>query len=326
MPKIKKYYYSLLLFSVLTFCFSSICTAQPPEVSNPLEKRLYHGSVEEISGFIDQRQKQFKEIITKIDEVEVEPKTTALVQSSSTAVKDLYRGLLLQCDSLLAELQRASTTSFDVHSNKEPPYNLVEFDKAITSQQQINTQLSEHSRRFALLQSRIISLKESAVAQLSEYAKLLKTDAENSLLLYEKYGELLSLQNEYALLKIKEPKLEKILVKFNDNKNSVAEQVKEIFNQLKITPENIKQAQKAKNEQYSLFKKTGAALSSEYQDLNRRILLYEAQLDKTLDILKSSRENDLVRKGWEIEKNRIELILDALKLRIHLGAALLGRR
>ena len=313
----KKHFFPMLLSGFLIFFQVLSCLAQPPEVSSYLEGKLYQGSVEEISSFINQRQAQIEKIIDDINK-SVDQKAAKDIQSSATAVKDLFQGLFLQYKSLLVELSRTTPIVSNKPSVEGPPYNIEGFDKIISFQRQVNIQLTDKSKRFALLQSRLTSLKESAVAQLSEYARLSKTEAGNNLLLYEKYGKLLSLQGEYALLQIKKPKLEEQLAELNNNRKTVADWVKEAFAKLKVTPEDINQALQLQDERLTLFKKTTDVTSAEYQDLNRRLLIYEDQLDEVLDRFGSSKDNDLAREGWQTEKERIELILDALKLRIHL--------
>ena len=136
----------------------------------------------------------------------------------ATAVKDLFQGLSLQYKSLLTELSRTSSISLKKPTVEGPPFSVESFDKIITFQRDVNIQLADSNKSFTLLQSRLASLKESAVNQLSEYAKHLKTDPENHFLLYEKYGWILNSQGEYALLQIKKPKLEKQLAELNDIK------------------------------------------------------------------------------------------------------------
>ena len=313
----KKHFFSLLLFTAIIFLQILSCPAQPPGVNSPLENRLYQGSVDEIAAFISQRQDEFGQIINEIDTT-IDKNASQELQSSATAVKDLFQGLSLQYKSLLKELSRAESTPLNKPSVGEPSYSVENFDKIIDFQRKVSSQLNESSKKFSLLQSRLTSLKENAVNQLSEYARRLKTDSGNDLLLYEKYGKLLNLQYEYALLQIKKPKLENLLIELNNSKKEAADWVKETFSLLEIKPEEITKAQNFKDEQQSLFKKNTDTTSTEYQDLNQRVLIYEVQLDEALTKIETTKENDPEQESLRAEKERIELILDALKLRIHL--------
>lgn len=313
----KKHFCPLLFIVFLVLLSALNCPAQPPGVSNPLENKLYKGSVDEIAAFIDLRQDEFGQIINDLDKI-TDKDAAKDIKSSATAVKDLFQGLSLQYKSLLKELSRAESTPLNKPTVKGPPYSTENFDKVITFQRKVNIRLTENSKKFALLQSRLTSLQKIAVNQLSEYSRRLKTDSENYLLLYEKYGKLLNLQCEYALLQVKKPKLENLLVKLNSSKKEANNWVKEIFSLIEIKPEDITKAQKLKDERQSLFKKNTDTTSSEYQDLNQRVLIYEVQLDEALNKIELAKESDPEQESLRAEKERIELILDALKLRIHL--------
>ncbi|MCD6533656.1 MAG: mechanosensitive ion channel, partial [Deltaproteobacteria bacterium] len=316
MPTFRKLFFSFLLFISIIFLPVLSSQAQPPEVSTPLENKLFKGSIDEITAFIGQQQAEIEQIIIEIDKT-ADKNTGQKIQGSATAVKDLFQGLSLQNKILLTELSRTLSGALKQPTIEGPPYSIQNFDKIIAFQRQVSIQQTENSKRFALLQSRLISLKESAVGQLSEYAKLMKTDADNHLLLYERYGKLLNLQSEYALLKIKKPKLEKRLTELSESKKIAATWVKDAFTNIKVTPEDINQAQKLQDKRQSLFKSKTEATSAEYQQLNSRVLIYEARLDAALTKLDATKENNL-KESLRAEKERIELILDALKLRIHL--------
>ena len=316
-PAFRKLLLLFLFLSATIFLPTLNSQAQPPELSNPLEDQLYQGSANEINAFINHRQEQFEQIINEIDKT-VDKNAPQELQSSAIAVKDLFQGLSLQYKSLLKELSRVESTPLNKPTVKGPPYSIEDFDKVIDFQRKVNIRLTENSKKYALLQSRLTSLKENAVNRLSEYARRLKTDSGNYLLLYEKYGKILNLQYEHALLQIKKPKLVNLLAELNSSKKEATDWVKETFSLIEIKPEEITKAQKLKDERQSFFKKNTDTTSAEYQDLNRRVLIYEIQLDEALAKIEQAKENDPEQESLRAEKERIELILDALKLRIHL--------
>lgn len=301
----------LILFQVLN------AFAQTPEVNGPLESRLYQESPEKISAFIKQQQEKIGKIITEIDR-SLGRNATQERQGKATAVKDLFQGLSLQYKSLLAKLSQPSPSPLQKPTVKGPPYKIEAFDSIISFQRQVNIQLDDSRKKLEQLKNRLDSLKTTAVAQLAEYSRLKKTAAGNSLELYEKYAQLLITQCEYALLSIEKPKIEKRLVTLNASRKNAADLVEEAFAKLEITPDDISKARQLKDQSQTLLQKTIDATSAEYQDLNRRILIYEAQLNDVLNRLGESGKNDLVREGLQIEKERIELIRDALRLRIQL--------
>lgn len=325
------------LFIVALLLFMQIAlppagSAQPPDVNSPLDKRLYQGSITEIKTFIEKRRVKIDEIIAIIDKISQtenlpvnvntppnsQQELHKFTQSSATAVKDLFRGLSLQYKSLLAELSRTAPAAAGKPAVKGPPYSIESFDKITAFQTRINSQLTSINKRYTLLKNRLENLKESATAQLSNYARLRQTNANDHLLLYDKYGKLLNLQCEYALNKIKQPKLDAQIRRLNQLQKNVKNLVNESFSELEITPADIDKAQRQSDKKLQTFKETTNSTSAEYQDLNRRILIYEARLDKILEQIKNDREKSRTVENLQIEKERIELIIDALKLRIHI--------
>ncbi|NIA19396.1 MAG: mechanosensitive ion channel [Xanthomonadaceae bacterium] len=307
----------LLLLALLVFFRGFSAFAQAPEVNTPLENRLYQGSPDKITAFIKQQQEKIAKLVTEIDR-SVDKNTTQKRLSKVTAVKDLLHGLSLQYKSLLAELSRPSPSPPQKPTVKEPPYKLEVFDRVILFQRQVNVQSADSQKKLEQLKNRLDSLKKAAVVQLAAYAKLKKTAPAASLDLDEYYGQLLLTQCEYALLQIKVPKLEKTLAQLDDNKKIAADLVGKVFPRLEITSADIITAQQLSDKSQDLCQKTIDATSSEYQDFNRRFLIYEAQLNGVLSKISGSKEDVLAREGWQIEQARIELILDALKLRIQL--------
>jgi len=330
---LKRGFILLLLLLFLQIIMPGTGLAMPPKVNSPLDKKLYTGSAEQISTYIKQRRSEIEKIAAEIDTIarenhpQPDPNTLPvnsknelykISQSSATAVKDLFQGLSLQYKSLLTELSRSAAAAVRKPAVTRPPYNIKDFDEIIAYQTTINSRLTGSNKHLILLQNRLENIKESAIAQLSNYAKLLQTNADDYLLLYDKYGKLLNLQCEYALLKIKQPKLAARINELTQLKKNVANWVKESFTKLNITQADIDKAQQLNKKQLALFKKTTDSTSAEYQDLNGRILVYEARLDETLNRIKSLQEKSQSVGRLMLDKERIDLIIDALKLRIHL--------
>ncbi|HDS15724.1 MAG TPA: mechanosensitive ion channel [Proteobacteria bacterium] len=308
----------ILGFVTLFLALAAASPAQLPSVNTPLENRLYLGNSEGISAFINERLTQIDNLITNIDALAAESSSSSDLQNRAASLKDFFHGISQQYRSLLAELVRSHSPITEKPQVVGPPFRIDAFDRLINFQRQVDLQISETAKKAELLGNRLTSLKDNAVGLLSEYAKLIKTREHGQLLLYEKYAELISLQGEYALLMIKKPKIELRLNQLKELRQQTAELISQAFNQLMITPEDLESAEQENQKQKQLLQETTDATSAEFQDLNRRIAIYEAQLDSTLIRITENKDNDSAREGWQIEKERIELIIEALKLRIQL--------
>lgn len=308
-----------LILITIVLLFSTATYARPPEVKKALETRLYQGSNAEISAFIEQRRILIENIIAEISEKEDKPS----LQDSHygiTSIIDLYQGISIQYESLLTELPRNPPEIIKRPQVEGPPFSLDGFDEVLAYQEHINIILTENSRHYTLTQSRLIHMKEQAIDSLSEYSRVLNTNLEDQLSLYEKHAKLLSLQYEYALLYLRKPKIETQLKKLNDENKSVENWIKEAFTQLVITPDDLKKAEQIYQQELATLKETTNETSAEYQDLNHRLLIYENRFDNVADKSRGEKNNapEQKQQKWLIERERIELIRSALTLRIHL--------
>ena len=306
-----------LLIGLILFIGAATCAARPPEITKSVEERLYHGTNEEIAAFIKKRQDIIKNLINEIIKKKSLPGLKES-QHSITSVVDLYQGLSSQYEGLLAELPRNLTSDLKKPETKGPPFTLEEFDQILKYEKFINIILSERERQFTLIKSRLNHLQKTAIEHLSEYSRFYKTNPKDQLLIYEKYAKLLSLQCEYALLYIRKPKFETQLKVLHKNKETAEKWIRKAFNKLVITPKDIKKARQRYEQKLKELKSTTAATSAEYQDLNHRRLIYETRFDKVA--LKSKSDDKTSAKqqeNWQIERERLELIISALTLRIY---------
>ncbi len=298
---------------------AAISSARPPEVTKSIDERLYRGTQEEIEAFVIKRQQLIKNLITELSEKKQLPESNKS-QHSITSITDQYQGVLSQYRGLLAELQRKHPLELEKPQIKGPPFTLEEFDQILKYEKLINIVLSEKERQFTLINSRLNHLQKTAVELLSEYSRVQKTVQEDQLLLYETFAKLLSLQCEYALLHIRKPKLETQLTNLYGRRKAADKWIKKAFRQLTVTPEDVKKAQQIYDQRLKELKNTTTSTSAEYQDLNRRHLIYETRFDKIAAKSKANPEKATSKsqENLQIERERLELILNALTLRIHL--------
>jgi len=319
MRKLISHFPGYLLISLMLFVGAAPAAARPPEVTKSLEVKLYYGTNEEISTFIGKRQELIKNLITEI----VKKKELPAFQDSQhsiISVIDLYQGILSQYKGLLVELPRDPETGLKKPQIEGPLFSFDDFNQILKYEKFINLILAEKEHQFILIRSRLNHLREATIEHLSEYSRFYKTDPEDQLLLYESYGKLLSLQCEHALLYIRKPKLEAYLKTLYKRQNSAEQWIREAFIKLTIKPEDIKKAQTVYERKLNELKNTTTATSAEYHDLNRRLLIYETRFDNATQKAKAdnSKASEGQQENWQIERERIELIRNALTLRIHL--------
>ncbi len=309
----------LALFTLFSLFATPLLGQQPPQVKTPIDKKLFQGKPADIALYVKQRREQIKKIITAIDRTIQSEKISKEIRSNAVAVKDLYLGLSLQYKILLSELSRTETTIPTPPKISGPPYKVEDFDKVIAYQREINSMLAAANKRFIFQRSRMSALHDSAVAQLSNYTTLLNTSPDHKLQLLEGYCKLLNIQNEYALLSIRQPRLKNLIKKLVRKQAATTKWINEVFTSLEITDDDVKKAETEKEKQEKLYKKLTEKSSSEYQDMSRQTLVYEARLDKILErIKKAESEQKEPDEKWLLDKSRLELIINALQIRISL--------
>lgn len=311
-----------ILFFVLWFS-PPPAAAQLPMPTAPLENRLFQGTNEDIAAFIHQRLQQIEDLSTEVNQLTTDASQgnnagNEAPESVGSSLKDFYQGVAMQYKSLLAEIFREPPPIEQAPVVSSPHYSVSDCDQVIIYLQQASLQSGEIDQKLELNSSRLEALKNQAAGRLAEYAKLSKNNQSTAALLYQQYGELLSLQCEYALLERKNPKLEKHLQELEKGVQSARDWLSKSFSQIRVEEKDLSQAQDEFAEAEKQFQETFSSSSAEYQDLNRRIVLYEAQLDASLAKINENQSNEVARAGWLIEKDRIELIIQSLKLRLNL--------
>jgi small-conductance mechanosensitive channel len=291
--------------------------AELPEIKKPIDKRLYLGTPDEITQYVGHKRQAIDAIIAALNQIIKQDKNKERI-NQATSVKDLFLGLRLQYKILLSELKRNSPTIPSRPKISGSPYKVDDFDRIIAYQQEINSQLSGTDKQYSFLQNRLETLKDVAVDRLADYSELLKTRPEQKLKLYEKYCKLLNLQNEYAILRLRKPRLEKLATALVQEQEFAAELVTRIFTHLQISPKDIDKARDNNRKLEESLQKLSRRNSQQYQELSRQILVYEARLNQLIAKLKQNPQGFSSKDAALIEKERLELINNALQLRLHL--------
>jgi small-conductance mechanosensitive channel len=315
---------NLFLLFLLGACLAGLllaaapASALPPEIKDPIDKKLYQGDKDKINEYVLQRREQIKKIIATLEKLEREDKDKDLI-TRTAAVKDLYLGLLLQYKILLSELNRSSNPAPARPEIKGPPYKVRDLDQVISYQRQINSLLSSSDKEHIFLQSRLGTIENSSVSWLSDYARIYKTHPERKLELYRKYCKILNLQNEYAILRLRKPRLEKLIAKLEKEQQFAADWVNQVFTDIEITPDDLKKAESDLKKAKKAFDAEVMKSNTQYQEMSRRILVLEARLNRIVKKIKQARKDQKeVNPLWLIDKEKLDLAISSLQFQLRL--------
>ncbi len=249
MPFIHRSLLSSLL-SCLCLLFFVLCPLYPayaelPDIPVAIEGKLYQGSPEEITAFIDKRQEQVNDFIAQItariqtDQQGKEEPT----QLAFTSLLDLFQGLSFQLKTLKAELVRPDMPPLLLPAISSPPYSLEIFDDIIAFQHKATQQLGLYEEMQAYGMARIASIDEELTTLLPQYAQE-KGDAGGKMSAYEKLAYILTMQHEYALLQLKKPKINTAFAETQGVVKEAGLVAEKVFNQLRISKEDVAEQKK----------------------------------------------------------------------------------
>ena len=305
--------FSLLSLLVSVCCLLSSAHADLPDIPAALETQLYQGSAEEVSAFIGKRQAQVDSFIALIT-TDMQKAKEDKDQVVFTALLDLFQGLSFQLKNLQAELVRPETASMQAPALAPPPYKLALFDEMVSLQQKTAQQLGLYEENRVYGEARIAALKDELTTLLPLYAQV-KSEESSRIQAYEKLAYILSLQHEYAILQLKKPKLNKALTDTRIIAKEAANLAEQVFGKLQISKDDIAALKKklvSLNERHA---SSLARLNAEYLDLNKQSVVAESKLDKAVTALAKEAKEDPGAGVREGEKQRLELLLEAIRFR-----------
>ncbi len=309
----RSFCFTLFAVVVTFFCLLASARAQLPEMPVAIEAKLYQGSSEEITAFIGKRQAQVDDLITLIisDMQKGKEQNGTIV---FTALLDLFQGLSFQLKNLQAELARVEVLPMQVPTPGAAPYKLALFDEMVAFQQKAVRQLGLYEEDLGYGEARLIALKDELTTLLPLYAEV-RANESNRFQAYEQLAYILSLQHEYAILQLKKPKLTAALTEVQMVVKEAIALAEKVFKNLRIGQEDIDALNKKVAARQERHTGSLAKLNAENLDLNKQSVVAESKLDKAVTALRLAPQDDPEAAALEGEKQRLELVLDAIRFR-----------
>ncbi len=308
--------FPLLFISLLSslFCPSPLfALAELPDFPSAVETRLYQGTTEEITAFIAQRQTLVNDLNTLVtsDIQKVKEEKDKLVLE---AILDLFQGISFQLKNLQAEVARAEPPTLQNPPLGSPPYSLAIFDDMAAFQQKVTLQLKQYEDDIAFGEARITGLKDELTGLVLQYNKV-RGDEGGRIAAFEQAAYILNLQHEYALSQLRKPKIDKALTETRVVAKETADLVKHVFAKLQVSKDELTELKKRLellNEQHL---NNLAKLSAENLALNKQSVVVESKLDKAAATTTSSAKDGHGADNGESERDRLALMLEAIKFR-----------
>jgi len=310
---IRSFCFTLFSAVVTFFCLLASAQAQLPEMPVAIETQLYQGSSEEITAFVGKRQAQVDDLIALItsDMQKGKEQNGTIV---FTALLDLFQGLSFQLKNLQAELARVELPPMQIPTPGAAPYKLALFDEMVAFHQKAVRQLGLYEEDRGYGEARLIAMKDELTTLLPLYAEV-RANESSRFQAYEQLAYILSLQHEYAILQLKKPKLAKALTEIHVVVKEASSLAEKVFKNLRIGKEDIDPLQKKVDARTERQAASLAKLNAENLDLNKQSVVAESKLDKAVTAIRLAPQDDPTAAALEVEKQRLELVLEAIRFR-----------
>jgi small-conductance mechanosensitive channel len=299
----------LLIFFL--FLTSRPSEAVFPEILKAIEPRLYQGSPQEIEAFIQERLDQADQLISEVNLL-LQKETKEENKQALANALEFLEGLSFQFTRLRREIKTPSDVAVTPPSIGSSPYSLKVLDETLVFYRQVKQKLHEYQKKKKLIEENLSNIEEDLKPLLIEYIDFKKKDEKN-VKIYETLGQLLSLQVEYALKKVQTSKLDQTIDSLDSLAKEYNNQTVKIFDNLKITQEDINAAKKQKEQAEQEEKDLKEKLIAKQRELNRRIIIFELRLDNIISKLKSIKLAEASKNLLNIEKKRLEAQLEGLQ-------------
>lgn len=311
----KKNIHTCLIVFFLVLLSPYATKAELPSLTGAIDEALYKGTDKEIIAAIDKHQKIADRLISEVKDIlSQSPAANTATKTLITNTLDALQGLSFQLTRLKSEVKRPVDFPFNITAIGPPPYPLEIFENRIDLLYKIEQKLSEGKQRGDNYDEKIDALKNDLESLFLKYTKL-KATRPNSLAGYEKLARILSLQVEYALLQTKRAKNEKKLSYLTQLHTKDLKQIKGIFDNLKITKQDIEKAKKEREITAAKEKKAITKLDKEYRQASKSTIVSGIRLDNIIKKLSSKKLNKPAAQLLRAEKDRLEIIIKGYQIK-----------
>ncbi len=303
-----------ILFGILLFAAFSVCADGLPDISKPVETRLYQGKPEEITAFIKLQEALVSGLISQAEKDLSQAETPGEKDTVSNAV-ETFQGLSFQFHRLLSELNMPGDLSIKPPEAGSAPYSYEIFQKVRAFQKKIKQKAKDNKKEIDSLKQKISTIESNLKSMVFVYAGIKKNVFPDKFEAYGKLADILSLQTEYARLHLKVSRLKTYSGILHDLQIRSTRLVNQCLKKIKINKNDIAKADKALKDAHLREKKFLQELQIETKSLNSRSIRYELQLENVAEKAGSMKQNAALNL-LNIEQQRIRTIIETIQIKL----------
>ncbi len=304
----------LLFICLFIFLIPFISKAQDQIIliNSPIEYRFFNDKPEKIKAFIQEYKAKISKLILKVKAFSSqqlsEPQRRELNDTLS-----LLEGLLFQLTRLKRKIKATSLQKLPgLPSIGSPPFELKIFKTYLSLYHQFVELLKGCQKKQKVLSTELSDIEKNLKQLFTQYVEFNK-EQKKTLAYYATLAQLISLQIEYALKFLEKKEAEVQITHLLPLINKCKKKLSYIFENLHISPSDIKRIKKQKKEVEKKEERLKSKLISVQQVINKDITLFELRLDNIQNKLSSAKISEVGKRLLKIEKERIETYLKRLQ-------------
>ncbi len=255
-----------------------------PVVTEATVPALYDDDPGTVRALVEEREKLLKELTETLQyQLPVNTPETPLTDAENqhvNAIKsalDNLNNLHFRHLRLLSELEQKASSP-PVEPKIEPPVELNDIEQVNAYLTELDQAIAQAEAEQADIQKRLDNLKTQLGTLISEYTQARNKDSKSPDAI-EKLAQIYNYQTEYAILKLKQKRLQNLLQQLNDKKTEYQTKLPLLIKDLKVSQEELQQLKDKLAEQEKALQELKAANEKKNRSINKQILKAEQAMD-----------------------------------------------
>ncbi len=298
--------FTSILAVILLF---NIASAALPNLTNPIEPRLYEGSAEDITAFIKEKEKEVNALKKEIKEI-ISSTTNDQDRRTLSDALDFLQALTILCIKLQSQIKAPTSLAIKLPAIGSPPYELKVFYELTELMGKVDKRLGEYEPKVSLNERDLESMQDELKSLFSEYI-VLKQSVPPKPEAYLKLGQIYTLQIKYAIVRLQLSRSKRIIDEAQKLKEQLNGLLKTTFKHLKITPKDVQDAKEAYEKISSQMNKELVSLGKQAVRLNKKIVPYEIKLTEVLAKLREAKPSDPAVSVLQARRRYYEAAIEA---------------
>ena len=173
MPCNMKNISNILIVVFFLTAFSTNAAAVFPNISKPIETRLYKGSSEDIISFVQTRQAQVEQLLSEAETLLGQ----TVDQNEKEGIEDainIFKGIKFQIQRLNSELKRISDLTVKAPQLGTPPYSINVFKNIRLFQREVQQYLDGDTLEITMINDKLSAIRKNLEALVFNYAGIKK--------------------------------------------------------------------------------------------------------------------------------------------------------